>query len=306
MLPRATSRRAPARGASRGSRVERVAGPGRSPGTGARPSRRRRWPASVRSTESTSDSRRRRGLGEQLERDLVVAGGLVGPADRHGLVAGLDAGAERGRAVVRRRACRASSAAVPAGRRLPSASTYAACSRTRSPGQQVVVDRLGEQGVPERVAAGADGDQHVAPRRRRAGPRRRAGRRRGRRRAASRAWETRRPAHRRGAHHAREPCSSSRSRRTSSRSARSLGQPGRSALAAAHELLDEERVALGAVDDRRALALRQRLRVQDAARGDARRRRAAAAAPSRVHPGQPGPLGDRGRSGWRRCRSSVR
>ena len=56
--------------------------------------------------------------GEQLERHLVVAGRLVRPADRHRLVAGLDAGPEpRSRRSWAARACRASSAAVP--RRAP-------------------------------------------------------------------------------------------------------------------------------------------------------------------------------------------
>ena len=58
------------------------------------------------------------------------------------------------------RACRASSAAVPRARPWLRASAYAACSRTRSPGQQVVVDRLAEQGVPEDVALSV-GEQDV-------------------------------------------------------------------------------------------------------------------------------------------------
>ena len=176
------------------------------------------------------------GVGGQLERELVVPGGLVGAAHGHRLVAGRDAGADRGREVVGR-------PGVPGqlggGAADPALLQRLGVGRVQPhplAGQQVVVDRLGEQGVPEGVAVAADRHQHVAldgraqrrveraglavddrgraagagpggrPRRRRgrpAGRRRRAGRgapaagRPGRRAARRRPARSRRPAPRR-------------------------------------------------------------------------------------------------------------
>ena len=100
-------------------------------------------------------------VGEELQRGLVVLGGLVGTADRHGVVAGLDAGPQRGVEVV-------GGPGVP-GQLGGRAVDAAAADRLGVGGvqadplarQQVVVDRLGEQGVPEGVALGADPDEDV-------------------------------------------------------------------------------------------------------------------------------------------------
>ncbi len=102
------------------------------------------------------------GVGHQLERELVVPGRLVRAGDDHRLVARGDAGPGGGRDVVgcacvlgqlrRRTADPALLQRLGVGRVQPHPLT----------GQQVVVDRLGEQRVPERVALAAHGEQDVA------------------------------------------------------------------------------------------------------------------------------------------------
>ena len=99
-------------------------------------------------------------VGEQLEGLLVVVRRLVGAGHRHRLVAGPDAGVERGVEVV-------GQPGVP-GQLGGGAAAHALAERLGVlrvqphplAGQQVVVDRLPEQGVPEGVGAVA-GDQQV-------------------------------------------------------------------------------------------------------------------------------------------------
>ncbi len=159
-------------------------------------------------------------VGEQLERLLVVVRRLVGAADPAGLVAGLDAGGERGVEVHRQ-------PGVP-GQLGGGAADVAGLERGDVlrvqphplAGQQVVVHRLAEEGVPEGVGARVR-RPGCSSRRPCAGPRR------GRPAsspdaAASISWETLRPA----TLAARTTCralSSRRSRRTRSTSARSAG-----------------------------------------------------------------------------------
>ena len=213
------------------------------------PRRRRRRRRRRRARPGRRRRVRRRGVGQQLEGGLVVAGpprrGRRPPSPRRR--PGCWRGARwrgrgrPGRAGPARRRCRRP-------RRCASASAYAACSRTRSPGQQVVVDRLGEQRVPEGVGVGADRTstlRSTASRSARSssvgveagdGGEQRVGDPAAGDAAARTTWRGR--------------ASSSRSRRTSSRSARSSGRPGRLGPGSgADQLLDEERVALGAVDD---------------------------------------------------------
>ncbi len=94
--------------------------------------------------------------GQQFQRDLVVAHGLLRRADRHRLVAGPDAGGERGGQVVRFAgvAGQFGGGAVDSLVERRRVSGVDAHPFTR---QQVVVDRLGQQGVPEAVS-------RVAPR----------------------------------------------------------------------------------------------------------------------------------------------
>ena len=117
-----------------------AAGPAGPPPAATRPVRvaggdqRVRRRGVVSATGSTSSAARRRR--PQLQRGLVVLGGLVGAADRHRLVAGPDARADRGGPVVRGPA-RAAPARRPCPRRgRRQRLAYAACSRTRSPGSR--------------------------------------------------------------------------------------------------------------------------------------------------------------------------
>ena len=91
-----------------------------------------------------------------------MPGGLVRAGHGHRLVTGRDAGAGRGREVVGR-------AGVPGqlGRRTADAALLEGLGVGRVQPhplarQQVVVDGLGQQGVPERVAVAAHRHQHVA------------------------------------------------------------------------------------------------------------------------------------------------
>ncbi len=100
-----------------------------------------------------------RGVDDELERLLEVVRGLLGTTDRHRLVAGADARLERGRQV----AC---GQCVPGqlGGGAPAAAVAQRLGVRRVEAhplarQQVVVDRLGEQRVPEGVAVlGGDHD----------------------------------------------------------------------------------------------------------------------------------------------------
>ena len=99
---------------------------------------------------------------QELEDRLEVLGGVVGAADRHRLLTGLDAGrgsrsrcrARPGRGWPARRPCASTTPLV-------SASTYLRVQPHPLAGQQVAVHRLGEQGVAEGVAVGVARDQHV-------------------------------------------------------------------------------------------------------------------------------------------------
>ena len=99
-------------------------------------------------------------VGEQLERLLEVVRRLVRAADRAGLVAGLDAGGEGGLEVHGH-----PGVAGQLGRRTPGAALAEGVGVRRVQpdplaGQQVVVHRLPQQRVPERVVPLA-GDEHV-------------------------------------------------------------------------------------------------------------------------------------------------
>ena len=244
---------------------------------------------------------RRRVHRQDLQRRLVVCGRLVRAADRHGLVAGLDARAQGHRQVVGRAGVAGQLGRGRVGARGGQGGDVGRVPADPLAGQQVAVDRLGQQGVPEGVAV-ADRQQDVGVDRRRAGPASKSvGRRRRRRRAAS--CDTRRPA----TEAARTTCrvlSSSRSSRTSSRSARSVGSirppspaaatssSAKNALPSARATIrrsSSSRIGPGAGPDQRANVL-----AGSGLQGD----------PADL--GQPGPLGRGARSGWRRCRSSVR
>ena len=196
--------------------------------------------------------------------------------------------AARSRRSCAARAWRASSAAVAGTSPLPSALDVRRVQPDPLAGQQVVVDGLGQQGVPERVAAARPTAParcaSTAARRRVVEP----GGRRGPRRRASRSWGTRRPATDGGAHH--EPGGVVELVEAHQQQ---VGEVARAAPAArvgrGDELLGEERVALGALDDAAHVAARASGRGAGRARGvatsasvsggelETRRRRAAGA-----------------------------
>ena len=257
--------------------------------------------SSTRSTSGASSAPRRR-VAEQLQRRLEVLARLVRAAHAHRLVAGLDAGPHGRRQVVRR-------ARVPGqlGRRprdVAGGQRRGVPGVQRHPlaGQQVVVDRLGEQGVPERVAVAAGRHQHVGVHRR------------AQRRIQHRLVQPRDPDEQR----VRHPAPGDRRRphdgpgvvvQPVEPDQQQLCQVPRqraaTALDAGHQLLDEERVALGPAQD--AAHLVARAAARGAGRGPARappgRRaaRAPAAAPTAAAPTGPRSRATGAAGAGRRC-----
>ena len=246
----------------------------------------------------------RRRVGEQLERLLVVVRRLVGAADRAGLVAGLDAGVERGVEVH-------GQPGVPGQLGGGAAAAALTAARRRTARAAAPARRAAGRRTPPRRAARAGRSSGRRRRPARSSRRPAAGPRRARRpsspdAAASISWETLRPA----TLAARTTCravSSSRSSRTSSTSARSAGTQLPGPDGGADELLDEERVALGALDDvgelrlaHRASATSSAISARTASSGSGAELRARSTPRSRDH------SATWRRSGWRRCRSSER
>ena len=99
---------------------------------------------------------------QQLERLLVVLGGLVGTAHGRGLVAGPDGGAQCGVEVVGEAGVPGQLGGRPGCAAVGQRSGVLGVQPDPLAGQQVVVDGLAEQGVPERVAAlASDQDVHL-------------------------------------------------------------------------------------------------------------------------------------------------
>ena len=293
-----------AAGASAGSRSSSLAEQG---GRALRAARRRSAPRRAWTTSadrSTSRSRGRARVGEQLQRLLVVVDAASsGPPTRQRVVAGPDAW-RAGRCRGRGPAGRAGPARRRCRRRGPSRS--AAANRVVQPdplaGQQVVVDRLAEQGVAEGVAlaVGRRGRSSRPPgagrrraRRRRGRTPRRAGRGRpcgrrrsprgppgGRRRRAGRAGPAARRRGRPG------PSGRARRRRSSSSSTKNALPSARSTMSTVSAMASPS----GASSAIRA----------------GRRRRRAARARAVVRRGCRDHSATWRRSGWRRWRSSAR
>ena len=99
-------------------------------------------------------------VGEQLERLLVVLCRLVGAAHRAGLPAGLDAGVQRGVEVQGQARVAGQLGGGPADRAVAQRRGVRRVQAHPFARQQVVVHRLPEQGVPERVAP-LPGDEEV-------------------------------------------------------------------------------------------------------------------------------------------------
>ncbi len=138
-----------------GDRPERVAGG----------NRRRARPHGelhlIERSSGSADGCRHRRVGDELEGELVVAGRLVRAADGHCLVAGGHAGGGGSDEVVR--------GAGVAGKLCGCACDLAGGERLRVggvearplPRKQVLIDRLGEESVTERIAFVAGGHENV-------------------------------------------------------------------------------------------------------------------------------------------------
>ena len=201
------------------------------------------------------------GVGEQLQGLLEVPGRLVRTTDGHRLPAGADAGVDRGLVVHRQPGVPGQLGRRPTGPPLAQGVGVRGVQPDPLTGQQVVVGRLGEQGVPERVRR-LLGDQDVGLHRL---PQRFLQRRLGHPRHR-RQLRVAHPAtgHAGGPDHLPgglvEPVDPGQQHPDQ------VGrQPAVGAGRDAHQLLDEERVALGPRDDLGQLVLGHRVGME---RGD--------------------------------------
>jgi hypothetical protein len=101
------------------------------------------------------------GVADQLERGLVVVRGVVGAADRHRLVAGADAGVDGGAQVAGLQGVPGELGGGARAVRGEEGLDVGLVQADTLAGQQVVVHRLGEESVPERVGVAAARHQHV-------------------------------------------------------------------------------------------------------------------------------------------------
>ena len=229
-------------------------------------------------------------VSDQLERGLEVPRRLVGTADGHRLVAGLHAGPHGGDRVVRqpRVPCELGGGAVDTAR--PDRFGVGGVQPDPLTGEQVVVHRLGEQGVPEGVAVGAEPHQDVLLG---GGPQRGLEDVVGQAHHGGEQRVADPPAGAGGGADDGTPVVVQPVEPDQQQVGEVVGQPGAvRALGGADQLLGEERVALGAADDRVQVALGQRAGQQrphqPAYVGIGQRVQLDA-----VHPGDPQPLGRR-------------